>query len=66
MNPKTYKTEKGAHAAVKRQALHLMSYDVEPIIGGGFAPYFYVQTRADYDELWGRGFQAEINPDKAA
>ena len=62
---KNYKTVSGARAAVKRQGLHLMEYEITPLVGGGFVPFFYVSNKEDYDEIWERGFQAEINTERA-
>jgi hypothetical protein len=65
-----YKTKSGVHAAIKRRGMHLMRYEIEPLVGGGFGAHFFVSNKEDYNTCWERGFSAEISaeisPDSAA
>lgn len=63
MDVKSYKTEKGVHAAVKRLGMHLMAYEVGPYDAPGSKGYtatFIVDNRADHEEVWNRGFKARL------
>lgn len=65
----TYKTESGAKAAIKRQGLHLMNYEIRRIGNDRlpvFSPLFFCALPEDVAELLDRGFYAELNPAKAA
>ena len=56
---KTFATEKGAKAAVRKEALHLMPHRFEQTADGRVAVIFQWELPEDRDELLGRGFGAE-------
>lgn len=62
-----YKTGASAKAAVKRQALHLMNYEIRPAPDGRFVAHFFCAVHEDVDEVTVRssGFTSEFNPEKA-
>jgi hypothetical protein len=68
METRRFKTEKAAKTAIKRGAMHLMSYAVEwrDDALGGFGVTFFVHDDEDKVEIEKRRFQAIIDPSKAA
>lgn len=60
---KTFATEKGARAAVRKEALHLMPHRFEKTPDGRVAVIFQWELPEDRDELLGRGFGAERRSD---
>ena len=56
---KTFATEKGARAAVRKQAFHLMPHRFEKTADGRVSVIFQWELPEDRDELLHRGFCAE-------
>jgi hypothetical protein len=61
-----YKTRSGVVAAIKRQGLFLMNFDVVGDERRGFTAHFYCAERCDVQEITDRGFLASFEPKKAA
>lgn len=69
MKVKVYTTKATAKAAVKRQGLHNMTYEINSYRSPediGFTVKFYVMDFDDWQDIIGRGFEAEIDPRRAA
>lgn len=60
-----YKTKGSAKAAIKRQGLHLMNYEIRRKHTDGCYPHFYCAIHEDVEEIRNRGFSAEFNPELA-
>ena len=67
---RSYKSKSSAKAAVKKEGLQLMNYEIKPISttkpNGPFGPYFYCCDHEDLREIKSRGFYGEVNIEKAA
>ncbi|GAB5503445.1 hypothetical protein [Pyruvatibacter sp.] len=61
---KTYKSEAGVRAALKRQGMQNMAYEIEEVTGG-FTARVYVLDMDDWRTVRDRGFTPEINKEKA-
>lgn len=60
---KTYSTPASAKAAVKKQGLYLMDYEILEA-EGRFYPHFICEISTDVHELYSRGFSAELGKTK--
>lgn len=65
MTHKRYSTERGVKDAIKRQGLHLMNWELKPIHNGVTARFF-VHDDEDRREIISRGFDAIVDPERAA
>ena len=69
MKVKIFKTESNAKAAIKRNALHLMNYEIErhcSSFGTGLVVRFYTHDNEDASYIRDLGYFATVDPSRAA